>query len=293
MKIIFAAAGILVVLAYIASTAFVAVDVTEIAVITQFGKPIEVHEKAGLVYKLPDPIQTTRRLDRRLQALDSNLGEYLTLDKKNFVVSTFILWQIKDARKFIQTVKDMRSAEQRLSDLVGSEIGVAIGRHPLSSLLTTDENGSKIPDIFSSIMHICKDRVYSEFGIELKDVRLRRLGFPAQNLRSVFARMRTERERIAKKYRAEGEEEAAKIRAQTDKEVRELLANAYREAQVTRGRGEAEATRIYAEAFSKDPRFYKMSRTLEAYRKLLDNKTTLILSTDSHLFKYLKSPLER
>ena len=124
------------------------------------------------------------------------------------------------------------------------------------------------------------------------DVRLRRIGFPEQNLRSVYERMRAERERQAKKYRAEGEEAAARVRTQTDKKVREILAEAYKEVQVTKGQGDAKSIRIYAEALEKDPEFYKLTRTLEAYEKIIDENTTLILSTDSPLFRYLEWPPE-
>jgi len=270
----------------------VAVDETEVAVITLFGKPVRVVQDAGLAVKWPDPIQTTIRLDKRLQHLDSNLGEFLTRDKKNLVASSFMLWRIADPEKFIRSVKDISNANRRLSDLVGSELGVAIAGYQLTDFLTTEEGGSKIPAIFEDVTGICQQHAVEEFGVDLVAVRLRRLGFPSQNLRSVYERMRAERERMAKKYRAEGDEEASKIRSQTDKEVRELLADAYREAQITRGRGEAEAMRIYAEALKKDPKYYKLTRTLEAYRKFIDDKTTLILSSKSPLFKYLEQPPE-
>jgi membrane protease subunit HflC len=232
------------------------------------------------------------RLDKRLRPLDSYVGEYLTQDKKNLVLSSFILWRMVEPMKFIQTVKNVEAAERRLSDLVSSELGVAIGLYSISSFLTTEEGGSKIPEISEKVTISSREHALKEFGIEVVDVRLRRLTFPEQNLRSVYARMRAERERMAKKYRAEGEEGAARIKAQTDKEIRQILANAYREAQVTKGKGDAESIRIYAEAFEKDPKFYKLTRTLEAYRKFLDEKTTLILSADSPLFRYLESPPE-
>ncbi|MBW1766736.1 MAG: protease modulator HflC [Deltaproteobacteria bacterium] len=281
-----------VVAAYVLITVFVAVHVTEVVVITQFGRPIEVVTEPGLKLKLPDPVQTAIRLDKRLQPLDSNINEYLTQDKKNLVVSNFILWRIVDAKKFIQSVKDVTSAERRLSDLVGSELGVHIGTYPLSSFLSTNKEGTKIPEISEKVTRACRDQAREQFGIEVVDVRLNRLSFPEQNLRSVYSRMRTERERMAKKYRAEGAEGAANIKAKTSKEVREILATAYRKAQITRGKGDAESTRIYAEAFKTDPEFYKLTRTLEAYRKFLDKDTTLILSSESPLFRYLESPPE-
>lgn len=285
--------GILIVLVYVLTKAFVAVDITEIVVITQFGKPVRVVSEAGLTVKWPDPVQSVIRLDKRLQALDSNVGEFLTQDKKNLVLSNFIVWRILDAKKFIQSVKDMSSAETRLSDLVGSELGMAIGTYPLSSFLTTDEGGTKIPEISGKVARASRQHALQEFGIDVMAVLLRRLSFPEQNLRSVYDRMRAERARMAKKYRAEGEEKAAKIMTQTDKRVREILAVAYRESQITKGRGDAESIRIYAEAFERDPDFYKLTRTLDAYRKFLDEKTTLILSADSPLFRFLECPPEK
>ncbi len=290
MKKVLALFGILVISGYLINSSLVVLDETELGIVTFFNKPTRVVKEAGLIVKWPDPVQTVIRLDRRLQALDSNLGEYLTRDKKNLVASSFVLWRVDDPQRFIQSVRSRTNAEKRLADLVGSELGVAIGEHPLHDFLTTEENGSKIGEISNQVLDRTRGPAKTDFGVELVDVQLRRIGFPSQNLRSVYDRMRTERERIAKKYRAEGEEEASKIRSQTDKEVRELLANSYRDAQITRGKGEAEAIRIYAEAFSKDPGFYKLTRTLEAYRKMIDEDTTLILSADSPLFRYLETP---
>jgi len=284
--------GIAVVAIYVLITAFVAVNVTESVIITRFGKPVRTVTEPGLTVKWPDPVETVIRLDKRLRPLDSYVGEFLTQDKKNLVLSSFILWRMVDPMKFIQTVKDLSAAATRLSDLVSSELGVAVGLYPLSSFLTTKEGGTKIPEICEKVTKSSREHALREFGIEVVDVRLRRLTFPEQNLRSVYSRMRAERERMAKKYRAEGEEGAARIKAQTNKELRKLLAKAYCEAQVSRGRGDAESIRIYAEAFTKDPEFYKLTRTLEAYRKFLDEKTTLILSADSPLFRYLESPPE-
>jgi len=285
--------GIVIVLVYLLITAFVAVDITEIVIITQFGKPVRVVSESGLTVKWPDPVQSVIRFDKRLQVLDSNIGEFLTQDKKNLVLSNFIVWRILDAKKFIQSVKDMSSAERRLSDLVGSELGMAIGTYPLSSFLTTDEGGTKISEICGKVARASRQHALQEFGIDVMAVLLRRFSFPEQNLRSVYDRMRAERARMAKKYRAEGEEKAAKIMTQTDKRVREILAVAYRESQIAKGRGDAESIRIYAEAFERDPDFYKLTRTLDAYRKFLDEKTTLILSADSPLFRFLECPPEK
>ena len=154
--------GIIVVVVYVFITAMVAVDVTEIVVITQFGKPVRVVTDAGLAIKWPDPVQSVIRLDKRIQGLDSNIGEYLTNDKKNLVLSNFILWRIIDAKKFIRTVKDLRSAERRLSDLVNSELGVAIGNYPLPALLKLKDadgkGGSRIPEISEKIVKASREQ---------------------------------------------------------------------------------------------------------------------------------------
>lgn len=290
MKRAILAVGTLAIVAFVASTSFVAVREAELVVVTQFGRPVRVIEKAGLALKLPDPIQTALRIDGRLQAFDTTQREYLTQDKKNVVLSGFVIWRVKEPRRFIQSVRSPAAAEERLSDLVASELGSAVGSYALSAFLSVGEQGTRLREMADRVTEACRKHALAEFGIEVHSMRIRRFGFPEQNLQSVYSRMRAERERIAKKYRAEGEEEASKIRAQTDRSVREMLAEAYRDAQIVRGRGDADSTRIYAEAFAKDPDYYKLTRTLEAYRRFLDEETTLILSADSPLFRYLESP---
>jgi len=284
--------GALIIVGYVLSTSLIQVKETELVLVNQLGSPVRVISTAGLSYKLPDPIQTVARLDRRLQMTDTEPGEFLTRDKKNVMVGTSVLWRIEDGRRFLQSVRDLAGAELRLMDLVGSELGVAIGNEPLSAFLNTGEQGTQMPEVMNAVAAKCRVQAKNEFGIAIEEVVVRRLGFPSQNLMSVYDRMRAEREAIAKQYRAEGEEAAANIRSQTDKEVRELLASAYREAQVARGQGEAESIRIYAEAFERDPGFYRLTRTLEAYQKLLDERTTLILSSQSPLFRFLETPPE-
>lgn len=290
MKAPFFWLGGLIIAGYVVSTSVVQVAEAELVLVTQLGNPVRVIDRAGLHFKWPDPVQTAVRLDRRMQVLDAEASEYLTLDKKNIVVGAFMLWRIVDAGKYLQSVRDRNGAERRLIDLASSELGVAIGHQPLNAFLNAGPEGSRLPAIMAGVTEACRTPARQEFGIEIVDIRLRRLGFPNQNLLAVYDRMRAEREAIAKQYRAEGEEAAANIRSRTDLEVRELLASAYREAQIAQGKGEAESIAIYARAFQKDPEFYKLSRTLEAYQKLMDERTTLILSSRSPLFKYLEAP---
>ncbi len=279
------------VLIYVVSTCFIAVSETEVVVVTTFGSVRDVVTEPGLAFKLPDPIEMTVRLDSRLQRLDTNASEFLTSDKKNLMMSAFVLWRVSDAKTFLQSVGDHRTAALRLSDLATSEIGLSVGTYELSDFLRVSDEEPATKKLMEEVTSRCAKKAASDFGIEVVDVRLRRMNFPQQNLRSVFDRMKAERERMARKYLAEGEEQAKRIRAETDQEVRLLLANADKEARIVRGEGEAEATRIYAEAHQAAPEFYTLMRSLEAYRKILDEQTTLILSADSPIFRFLGGDL--
>jgi len=174
--------------------------------------------------------------------------------------------------------------------VVWAEVAADIGRRPMSALVSDQPGEAQRTDILGEIRARCAQRTEASFGIELVDVRLKRISLPEQNKQSVFRRMRAERDRIARKYRAEGEEEAMKIKAAADRERSQLLAEAERDAALRRGAAAKEAIRIYAVAHGKDPEFYRFLRSLEAYRAILDRDTTLVLSSDSALFRYLSDP---
>jgi membrane protease subunit HflC len=263
------------------------VDETKTAIVTQFGRPIRVITTSGLNWKLPQPIQAVRMFDRRLLIYDPKPTEFLTNDKKNVVVDAFVAWRIADPAKFLETVNNREGAEVRMADIVASELGVALGRYPLHALISTNPDSMRLSEIMGGVAENCRSTAKASFGIDVADVRMKRLAFPEQNKQSVFDRMRAERERTAKKYRSEGEEEAIKIRAEADKERQEILAEAYRQAEEIRGEGDAEAMRIYGAAYNADPSFYEFIRTLESYKMFLDDKTTIVLSSDSDLLRLL------
>ncbi|MCK4597046.1 protease modulator HflC [bacterium] len=263
------------------------VEETQFAIITQFGKPVRVISTAGLKLKWPDPIQSVRRFDRRLLLFDPEPSEFLTQDKKNVLVDSYMGWRISEPLKFLESVKERSVAEVFLADIASAAMGAALGNYSLSALVSTDPQQNKVDQIMEQVSSKCREKAAADYGIKILEVRLKRLNLPEQNKESVFERMRTERERMAKKYRSEGEEEAIKIRAEADKKCRTTLSEAYEKAQIIIGEGDAEATRIYASAFNRDPRFYKLVRTLESYGKFLNEKTTVVLSTDSELLKLL------
>lgn len=261
------------------------VDETEVAIVTQFGRPIRTLDTAGLYVKPPH--QSTIRIDRRLQIYDPLPSEFLAKEKKNVDLDVFVCWRVADPRLYLETVSDAANAEARIHDIVFAELAAQVGRNPLEALVSTDPNVHRLDELVGSVSRTCAARSRSAYGIEIVDVRLKRITPPTQVRESVFQRMRSERARIARRYRAEGEEEALKIRAAADKDRTIVLAEAYAKAETTRGQAEAQATRIYAEAHKKDPEFYELLRTLEAYAKFFDEKTTVLLSADSDLLKYL------
>jgi modulator of FtsH protease HflC len=262
------------------------VDATEYAVRTRFGRPVEVVLRPGLHLKLPIVDEVTR-LDARLLYFDPPTAEFLTEDKKNVVVSPFVVWRIEEPLRFLQKLYTRENAESRLADLVASEMGAALGRLPFSGLVSATEGEAHFADASAAIAERVRKRATDDYGVRVVDVGIRRLAFPDQNREAVYNRMRAERERIARRFRSEGEEEAIKIRAEADQQRTKLLADAYRTAAELKGQGEAEAARLYAQAVNRDPELYRFLRTLESYDKVLDDKTTLILPADAPLLRLL------
>ncbi len=263
---------------------FFPVKETEFVLVTQFGRPLYAVSHAGLHVKWA--FQSATYFDRRLRVYNPRPSEFLTRDKKNIVVDSYVAWRIEDPNRFLQTVGDPVAAEMRLHDIVWSGLSAALGGHDLESLVSATAR-VETADLMDALGDLTDRAALAEYGIDVVDVRIKRLNLPEQNKQSVYARMRAERERIARQYRAEGEEQALGIRADADRQKAETLSVAYKEAETIRGQGDADSTRIYGQAYSKNPRFYKLLRTLEAYKKVLDDKTTAILSSDSELLKIL------
>jgi membrane protease subunit HflC len=267
---------------------FYTVDETEAAVLTQFGQPIAAITEPGLYAKWPDPIQTVQRFNKRLQVYNPQQAEYLTADKKAIRVESYVAWRLTDPTQFLVSVGDRSGAETRLSDIVNSEMGVALGQYELGALVTTQAGQFKLAELIDRVTQ-GGDRRARQYGMEVADVQVRVLNFPDANRQAVFARMKAEREQIARQYRSEGSEEAAKIRAEAERQQKVLLSEAYSRAEQLRGQGDAEAMRIYAAAFGQDPDFYQFIRTLESYGKFVDDKATIVLPANSELLRYLNS----
>jgi membrane protease subunit HflC len=262
---------------------FIIVDEREQVVVTQFGEYIRTIQKPGLALKAPF-LHSAIRFDRRILVSDAPEAEYLSQDKKRLVADPITRWRISDPLRFFKTVRDESGARARLDDLVFSELRSEVASHTFATVI-----GSKREAIMDNVAKSVRTKA-SEFGIEVMDVRIKRADLPKEVQQSVFARMQAEREREAKRYRSEGEEEANKLRSQTDKERTIVLADAEQNAQKLRGEGDGTATRIYAEAYGKDPEFYRFVRSLQSYELFLGKRSTLLLSADSPLFRYLGGP---
>ncbi len=257
------------------------IDETEQAIILEFGKPMgETISSPGLHFKLP--WQSVIKFENRILEYDVEPQAIITKDKKKLEVDNYARWRIANPLLFYRSVRTLNGALSRIGPIVYSELRVELGKHVLSDIV--DSNRVKIMETVSNETQI----KLAEYGIDIIDVRIKRADLSKENERAVFDRMRAERLRIAKQYRSEGEEKALEIRAETDKEKTIILATAYKESQILRGEGDAKAVEIYAKAFQSDPKFYEFIRTLEAYEKGVDKKSTLILSTDSDLFRLLK-----
>jgi membrane protease subunit HflC len=251
------------------------------AMVIQLGEPVRVVQEPGLYWKIPF-VQSVTYFDRRILDQATSPKEILTRDKQQLVVDNYTRWRIVDPLQFVRSVRDEGGAQSRLDDIVYSNLRETLGRHTLREIVS-----EKRTELMESVTKRSDEKA-REYGIEVVDVRVKRVDLPEKNELNVFNRMRTERERLAKKFRAEGDEEARKIRSNSDKEVQILMADARQKSEILRGEGDALAVAIFADAYGRDPEFYEFVRTLEAYRNTLTANTTVILSPHSDFFRLLQ-----
>jgi modulator of FtsH protease HflC len=284
------------------------VSESEYAIVARFGDPSRVIDEPGLHCMWPPPVDSLIRIDRRIHVLDPAPAEYLTSEKKNVLVDFFTAWSVVDPRKYLVTVADQHGAEARLVDIVRSEVGSILGQHPLDVLVwtpggenvggieeTTGTSPTEKPEmgmeeVMRRITANTAVKALEGFGIEVSAVRIKRLNFPRQNKQAVFQRMEAERERIAMLYRSEGTETSEKIKARARLDEVRLISEAGRRAEEIRGEADAEASRIYAEAYGADPDFYEFIRSLETYRKIIRENSTIVIPSQTPLLRVLEDP---
>lgn len=309
--------AIFVVLFFAFSAAYT-VDETEQVIITQFGKPVgEPIVDAGLHFKIPF-IQEVNRLDKRILDWDGRPSEMPTKDKTYIVVDTFGRWRIDQPEQFFLRLRDERSAQSRLNDILGSETRNAIAKHELIEVIRTTKDrkpvqDTVIPDVIddkSSVGSIgvlysitkgkakIEEEIFekaaaklADFGIELLDVRFKRINYNESVQKRIYDRMISERQQIAERFRSEGAGEAAKIIGKKEKDLLEIESEAYKTVQEIRGEADATATEIYASAYNQTEQsvsFYQFIKTMETYQEMLDQDSTMVFTTQSDIFQFLK-----
>ena len=271
--------GILLVLMTAMSTLFV-VDQRNFAVVYSLGEIKEVITEPGLKFKLPPPLQNVIFLDRRTQSLDSpETRPIFTAEKQSLVIDWLVKWRVVDARQFIRnTGTDLRNAEARLSPIVQAAMNEEVTKRSVRAMLS-GERDRVMQGVLARLGDDAKN-----FGIEVVDVRIKRVDFASSVTESVYRRMESERKRVANELRSEGSAEGEKIRADADRQREIVLAEAYRDAQKVKGEGDAKASALYAESFGRDPQFAQFYRSLEAYRASFRSKSDVIVVDPSSDF---------
>ncbi len=302
--LIILAAGLVLVILLAAFT--YTVSETEQVVITQFGSPKREIKEAGLHFKLPI-IEKVNSFEKRILEWDGKPTQVPTLDKKYIWVDSFARWRIKEPLTFFKSVERENSAQGRLDDIINGAVRNKISNHVLIEAVRSSDREMQLMtgidgEATGEIQQVedGRDKIIEEvfveakeaserFGIEIIDVRFKRINYVEEVQKSVYERMITERQRIAAKYRSEGEGRKLEIEGQKEKEEKQILSEAYKEAEKIRGEADAEAIKIYAEAYSKDPQFYSFLETLKSYEDTLGSGSVLVLSTDGEYLRYLKT----
>ncbi len=281
---------------------------TEQAIVTQFGEPVgDAITEPGLHFKLPW-IQKVLRFDKRWLPWDGDANQIPTKDKKFIWVDTYARWRIADPLAFYKAVRNEQQAQSRLDDIIDGETRNAVASYNLIEIVrssdrefeVTEELGGFVDETVAQEIVSGRDaitrsileessRVTPSFGIELVDVQFKRINYTEEVRESVYQRMISERKRIAERSRSEGQGRSAEIRGEKERDLQEIESEAFKTAEETRGRADAEATQIYASAYSRAPDFYQFLKTLETYRSSLDEDVTLVLSSDSEFLKFLKT----
>lgn len=311
-KLLYLISGLVVLVAlFFASGALYIIDETKQVVVTQFGKPIgRPIKEAGLHFKIPI-IRQANYFEKRILQWDGDPNQIPTKDKRYIWVDTTARWRISDPLKFLQSVSNEIGAQARLDDIVDSATRDSITNHNLvevvrdtNRLLEETEAGRADEEMGQAVEELEKivtgrekltrsilkeaSKIVPQYGIELIDVRIKRINYVRDVQIKVFERMISERKRAAERYRSEGQGKRAEIEGQIGKELHQIRSEAYKVAEEIKGKADAEAIKIYADAYNRDPEFYGFVKTLDTYRNTIDKSTTIILSTDSEYFEYLK-----
>lgn len=292
-KLRLAFAAVVLLGAILLKLSFFIVNGAEYVIVTQFGKPVRTIALPGLQLKQPGFLQTVNRFEKRVINFKTQPIQLLLGDKNPLILTCYVCWRISDPLLFFQSVGTADVAAQKTGDMINSQLGSVLGDYTIANVINVDTDAVKLEEIEKRILTNCNKKSGEKYGVEILSVGICRINYPAIVAEAVYKRMQAERQKEATRFRAEGGEEATKLRAETDREATRIMAEAYREAEIIKGEGDKQAMTIYADAFGQDPEFFEFVKSLEVYRQIMQNKTTLILSIESPLFKYFKDPAAR
>ena len=258
------------------------------AIVTRFGAPRNIIVEAGLHFKLPWPFEKVYVFDERKSYLDTGYVETLTRDKKNVILQTYVVWEINDPLLYFNSIGEKSVAEKYINDMVTNVKNAVLGKYEMSSLVSTDEKTLKIDEIKNILKNDVNDNSINQYGIEIIEIGIKRLGLPSTNLESVFDQMRAERQQYIDQLIAEGDQEASKIINETNLEVAKIITEGKEEAAVIKAKTEEEVSKIYTDAYKEAPEFYKFLKSLEALENTIDNNTMLILRINEKPFNILR-----
>jgi modulator of FtsH protease HflC len=262
----------------------------EYRVVRQFGEVVRIEDSPGLSYKIPF-IQTVSTLPKYQMTYDVSEAEINTKDKKRMMIDNYAVWRIEDPKKMISNARNVINAEARMEEFIYSVVRAELGKLNYAEIINDEKsNRGSLNDQITERVNELLDN--GNFGIAVKDIRMKRTDLPETNEKAVYTAMISERQKTAQEYLSMGDAEKQRIMADTDREVTELLATAKADANVIRAEGESEAAKIYNQSFSKDPEFYQLFRTLESYKKTVDGETVLVLPSDSPYAKLLQGYTE-
>ncbi len=288
MKLKITITGATLMVAVLAYFSIYTIRENELVIVTQFGKPTRTIDQSGLHWKMPGFLETVNRFDKRSDLFVTKPTQLLLGDKKPIIISCYILWKIHDPLLFFQSMGKIESAVQRIGDVINSKLSIVLADYTISNIINVDREKVLLTQIENQVTTEANKNSVEKYGVEILKTGVQRLAYPAGVIEAVYDRMISERRKEAEKISAEGQEVAQKITVSAEKQAREIIAEAEKQALILKGEGDHDSMVIYAEAQKKGGEFFEFLQSLETYKTILGQDTTLIISTESDLFKYLQ-----
>lgn len=269
------------------------VQESEIAIVTQFGKPVRIIDTSGLHFKFPGIFETVNLFDKRGDIFETKPSQLLLGDKKPIIISCYVLWKIHNPMLYFQSLGHLDNGVQRLGDMINSKLSIVLADYTIENIINTSDQNVLLEEIEKNVTSAVNVNSVKKYGVEILKTGVQRLAYPSLVINAVYERMQSERVKEADKIRAEGREAAQSITIDADKKAREIKAEAQKDALVLKGEGDRESMNIYTNAYKQGGEFFDFLQSLETYSTILGQDTTLVISADSDLFKYLQIEKKR